>query len=1040
MVKKLTIVFALFFLSALVRVQAQGLQPVCQNYSTIDYIEDQEFHSAVADNKGTIYFATNFGVLIYKGERKSQAKGWDFLLLPDPEIIYSLYLDTAGNRLYIGGETQLGYFQLDNYFSGEYVSLNEKRPEETRNTQVWHINKIKDKLVFHTVKGLLVLEGNTLRNLPPPAEAIFHNVFEYDGRLLINTITKGWYVYDGSLHPLKGSEDLPQDKCYGVTYSGMPEHVMFVYRNAGIIETEFLEGAVYRPKKISSDAFDRFLGETQVYAVQYSMHSDYLILATLNKGAFIIRNKLAPEPQFFDMQDIISETSAATQIKSAMGLFRDKQNNTWILGKTNLSVLPSDLTLFYNTFSGTTIQSLSVTSNGIYAAAKNGFYKISVHIFEPDAVKKISDEVYKKTEADGSMVYCLRDYALDRYDNERLVSKGSEFFLNDFCNAEGTIWLATENGIRSSDDKPVALEGGNVLQLLYYNTKFYALVENKGMLILDRNLKILNTVPFNNEFKTLNLAKLFVYNNAIVLRNIDNTFKLNTAKFEKLNASEVRKIWAHETIHGVPDGTKKDGLSFTFEYDGQNNTYLYLTTGDKTVLANAFKSSVEINDIVQAGNAYLIGTKSGLFVGPLHMPERAAEKVNIFSLNADSVQYDLHSEIFIPYAKSRNIEALFSLTGFYNKADNTSYRYRLIGDDTTWKDNYLTRLTFKNLSPGKYTLEVIGYYGNSLQTGVSAVSFTIGKPWWQTWWAILLFVLAGLLVIYGIVQASVYRLKQSKIRLEKIVTERTQEIAAQKDEIEHKNKEITDSINYAKRIQSALLTDEAWLQENFSNAFILYLPKDIVSGDYYWFNTIDGIECIVVADCTGHGVPGAFMSMLGVAKLNEIKAEKVNRPDLILNRLNRLIFETLGQGKPNTDSRDGMDMAIITIDRQNNKLRYAGANRSLIIVDRETGQLEEIKATKIPVGGSQYGPDRNYQLHEMEIKSQTSFFLTTDGYADQFGGPAGKKFMTKKLNELFVQIAGQAAPTQKQQLTDTYLDWKKNVEQVDDVCVFGINF
>ncbi|MDP2387994.1 MAG: SpoIIE family protein phosphatase [Bacteroidota bacterium] len=1034
----LKFLFAFCFLLPVMHIRSQGLQPLCQNYNTIDYIEDLEFHCATSDNKGTIYFGTNFGVLVYKGERKAQAKGWDFLLLPEADIIYSLYLDTLTNRLYVGGETQLGYFDLKNYYSGTFVSLNDRRSEETKNTQVWHINKINNTFVFHTVKALLVYQNNQLKSIPAPSDAIFHNVFEYTpGKLLINTINKGWYVYDGQLKNVTGSDKLPLDKCYSIINATDNTTYDLFYRNSGVVRIKLNAQNIVSAEKISSVAFDKFLNESQIYNAQLSTDKEKIILATLTQGAFIIKNTYP-----FDTKNIISETSTSTNIKSAMGLFCDKQNNTWILGKTNLSILPSDLTLFYNDLAGVTVLDMCNTSNGNFVATKNGLYKVNSNYLDPNAITKLSNEIYKKLDVSGDTVFCLRDFGFDKFIGQKIEKKEFEFFANDFCIYDNTVWVAGDDGIRNARatgrDAVTYFRGDNILQLLSFKNNFYAISENKGVLLLDYDFGLLQTIPFDKQFKTLNLALLFIYNGEIALRNIDNTFKWKSNHFVPLN-QEVRKIWSHGIITSLPDRVKRKTRVFTFEYDSQNNTHLYLNYGDKPFLVNSFRSTVEVNDIVQAGSSYLIGTKSGLFLSLLHT-EKKKEKVNIFNFKTDTIEYDPGSEIFIPFDHSKNIEVLFSLTGFYNKSDNTSYKYRLIGYDSIWKDNYLTRLNFNSLPSGKYTLEIKGIYGNSLETEISQLKFTIGKPWWATWWAMVLFVILAFTLIYTIVQLSIYRLKKSKIRLEKIVTERTLEIATQKNEIEHKNKEITDSINYARRIQSALLTDENYLSENFSNAFILYQPKDIVSGDYYWFNNINGIECIVIADCTGHGVPGAFMSMLGVAKLNEIKAENINQPNIILNRLNRLIFETLGQGKPNTDSRDGMDVAIITIDKANNKLCYAGANRSLVVVNRETKTLEEIKPTKLPVGGSQYGPDRSYQLHETDIKANYSFFLTTDGYADQFGGPNGKKFMTKKLNELFLEIASIPSSSQKQRLLDNYLLWKKNVEQVDDVCVFGINF
>ncbi len=255
-------------------------------------------------------------------------------------------------------------------------------------------------------------------------------------------------------------------------------------------------------------------------------------------------------------------------------------------------------------------------------------------------------------------------------------------------------------------------------------------------------------------------------------------------------------------------------------------------------------------------------------------------------------------------------------------------------------------------------------------------------------------------------------------------------------QIEEKNKDILDSINYAKRIQKTLLTPESFLKKNLPDHFVYYLPKDIVSGDFYWMHKLhDGRLFVAVADCTGHGVPGAFMSFIGTSKLNEIIIEKrVTNPGEVLNRLrDEIIKATNPEGKEK--SLDGMDINLCLFDFEKLKVEYAGANNSLVIV-RDVS-LQITKADKFPVG-LHFGEIKPFTNHQIDLKKGDMVYAYTDGYSDQNGGPKGKKFKIKALQDLFLTCALLPAVEQKSIIESTYLQWKKEMEQVDDVCVIGI--
>jgi serine phosphatase RsbU (regulator of sigma subunit) len=261
-------------------------------------------------------------------------------------------------------------------------------------------------------------------------------------------------------------------------------------------------------------------------------------------------------------------------------------------------------------------------------------------------------------------------------------------------------------------------------------------------------------------------------------------------------------------------------------------------------------------------------------------------------------------------------------------------------------------------------------------------------------------------------------------------------ISKQKEIVEYKNKEILDSINYAKRIQSAQLTSPHYISEHVAEHFIYYKPRDIVSGDFYWALKQNDIFYFVVGDCTGHGVPGAFMSLLNINLLNEVIIERrIGRPDLILNEIRREIIKTLKNETDEVEIRDGMDCVICAFDFQEMKLHYACANNKFFVARQD--ELIISFTTKMPVGRS-HDDTVPFKLFEMPIEKGDVLYLTTDGYIGQFGGPLNKKFKYARLEQKLLEISHLPISKQHKLIEQTFDTWKGECDQVDDVCVVGI--
>jgi serine phosphatase RsbU (regulator of sigma subunit) len=311
------------------------------------------------------------------------------------------------------------------------------------------------------------------------------------------------------------------------------------------------------------------------------------------------------------------------------------------------------------------------------------------------------------------------------------------------------------------------------------------------------------------------------------------------------------------------------------------------------------------------------------------------------------------------------------------------------------------------------------------------------------------YVLFGFVIFVIIIVIIIFRSYLHKKRTNILLVNKNFEIQQQKEEIETQNgllleqkirieeshKQITDSINYAKRIQNALLHIETPLELLFQEHFILYNPRDIVSGDFFWIEKIKNKIVVVAADCTGHGVPGAFMSMLGIALLNEqVIPERLENPGEILDILRSKVKLYLKQTGKIEESKDGMDMAMVIIDTEDLTAKYSGANNPLYVI-RENN-LMEYKSTRNPIGI--YINEKQFEIQQIKLEKDDKLYLFSDGFVDQFGGEKGAKLKSKKFKELLIQINNKSMDDQKIFLEKALNEWKGKYEQVDDILVLGL--
>ncbi len=264
------------------------------------------------------------------------------------------------------------------------------------------------------------------------------------------------------------------------------------------------------------------------------------------------------------------------------------------------------------------------------------------------------------------------------------------------------------------------------------------------------------------------------------------------------------------------------------------------------------------------------------------------------------------------------------------------------------------------------------------------------------------------------------------------------ELNLQKEEISRQRKELTESIKYASYIQSALLPDMSYIQTIIPDHFIFFKPKDIVSGDFYWFSRKKSELIVAVADCTGHGVPGAFMSILGISFLKEI-IDKAYYPSTggILNQLREYVMKALNQTGEENEQKDGIDMTLCRINTEEHKLEFSGAFNPLYIIQND--ELVVIQGDKMPIGIAAY-EEKSFKTNVVDLKENDCIYLFSDGFADQFGGSFGKKFKYQPFRDLLMKIHNYPMEKQEEELTKAFYEWKGDLPQLDDVLVIGFRY
>jgi ligand-binding sensor domain-containing protein/serine phosphatase RsbU (regulator of sigma subunit) len=617
--------------------------------------------------------------------------------------------------------------------------------------------------------------------------------------------------------------------------------------------------------------------------------------------------------------------------------------------------------------------------------------------------------------------------------------------INNISGKGRNIYISTKNGIYQYDivtkttihhstTEGIRLPHNNIKQV-YVAADEGAWVATQSSTVLSLNRSVSLSINVGQELEFTTLTQDFT-GNVWAGTNGSGIFKFSNDSFLYFSTRE---------------GLKSD-YCYASQTDMNGNVWVGHRLGLSRISAKTpHQIKVYGNDYISGDINYnavsmnpkgdiLFGTTDGavLYEAIIGTKQSVAPMVNIESVTInDKVYTDLSKKIVLNYGHHRLLIEFIGLN--YNNPEQVTYKYKLEGFDPDWNETKERAARYSRIDDGNFTFKIMAKSGDGVWTEREVTfELKIRKPIWKTWWFISIIIGIVVVSVYIIIKIREKKQREFQVYLEKLLDERTREVREQKEEIESKNRDITDSINYAQRIQASILPSLRRLQHYFTGSFVYYQPRDIVSGDFYWFDVIPNTNkfIVVCADSTGHGVPGAFMSLIGTTLLKDIfNRPDVKKPSDILRHLDNELKSTLNQNIDGERPNDGMDIIVCEIDITNFKASFASAMRPFIVY--QNGEQLYYKGSRSSIGG-QIKEEKIFEDVELQLTKGDLIYMFSDGYPDQFGGPLGKKFKMVRLRNLLKDIHQKPMEEQYNYVKSNFELWQGQLDQVDDVIFMGI--
>jgi ligand-binding sensor domain-containing protein/serine phosphatase RsbU (regulator of sigma subunit) len=1051
---------AVLLLSLFFILPAYSQQLNFENYTTEQGLSDKQVLSISQDQNGYIFIGT------YKGGI-TKFNGLIFEKITDKDgapsnLIYSLtQLDEQ--NLIIGTDKGLSIWNGKKF---KNYSKESGLPDES----VYNILVDSKKTAWiATGKGVTTFNNNKFLpfNINPTLNnSIVFNIYEDSkNNKWFCTAYNGLFKYDGTtITRYYSKNNLDCDAVYSIIELGNDNYWILTDKNIFELKNNILS-------KIDVPFFQNW----QFYFCALKDKRNGDIWIGTDQGLL----------KYHDKKFALYNTKNGLVNNVIWKIFQDRENNLWFASKDNdggVSKLSSERFLSIGKAQGL----LKNEIKGIVSTAGNGQllltqsaiselenYKVKMNILIPQ--KLSTGDLTSFSMDKTNTLWLASEYGVKKLNNYKFDSISTTVLNKNLlsCNyilaAKNNTWLGTLGGLAIIEKNKIVpytrFKLETPVNTLHEDKKGQLWIgTNHGIYLLKETMldhfsekdgapeKIIQAFCEDDQGNIYIASEvgLFIYkNNSKKFIKISDKNGLSSNDIASVGIDNKGYVWA---------GTNNGLNRIEIENDSVAGVKYYSTADGFTGESCSYSKM-----LVDSNGHLLIPTNNGLMI---YQPEYDLENtkeplthITSVKINGDESDWLHHidsaktdQQFMLPYTKNNFI---FSFIGVSLTApQKVKYQYMLLGFDKKLNSTTQLHAAYNNLGPGSYEF-LVKACNNDGVWNKEAVSFKfeIMPPFYRTYW---FYTLCILIIMGGIF--SYIKIKHSNIQIlkqQKIIQLKNSELEKANDEIAQYNKNITDSITYAKRIQDAILPAHKRIRKHLKDFFILYKPKDIVSGDFYWFDHFNNKSMIAAVDCTGHGVPGALVSMVGHNGLTRVINEfALTQPAAILDKLNELVEETLRQNDK-TAVKDGMDMAIVTIDESSKKIHFAGANNGLYLLRKKQFKvidnfidlapvlsganynLFEIKPDKQPIG-SESEKSKNFTNHTIDIENGDLVYLFTDGYADQFGGPRGKKFLYKPFKELLLAVCEQPMTDQKKAIADAFKSWKGSLEQVDDVCIIGI--
>ncbi len=986
-------------------------------------LPQEDVNCMYQDNKGFLWFGTRFGVVSYNGKKMKKYYVGNGLI---SNIINDITQDSNGNMLIatdkglsVISHADIANYPYSNAIKNIYIDANHK---------VWLI----------CTDGIAVFDGD---------EIISQSNLKADKYGQINSFQEVADEHAYMMATSNGLYLLKGDKVNSI----LSGNVNYAFIDSdGALWFNKKDGTFYCRKGISSISKAISINEktgipvSPIHRIKEGFHGSIWLQNTHNLYQVTSIN-----------QEAIKYTTGRDLINNGiLSSLQDREQNLWIGYNGGLQKIRNNKSLrnFFPKKLDYYISSIAIDNNNdIWITSNNGLFVYDNAEETLSKKKGLIGRSFVRQMNNDDLIIVNEGGIYNIGDNKELKLKQKYNFSGlsgAFLSTNESLFVWNDLGelfyLENLDAIPVPLNINDV-------TKIVNIIEFDGKVYIATLNQIFR-------FTDGKLEKIYQHNKAIsgIGHSYDKVYFASQGNIYTLDKSEPVFTFYKNLV--VKDIIPSQNRSYVWISTNKGVSYFNVSTGQQ-YLNIASSDGLQGDEIVDNG---LYIDKSGIlwiltYHGVSNYNLRSLTKVKyapkcyLSQITVGGQKVDSSKTSFKYYEN----DFIFNLSGiFFSNEKSVRYEYYLRGERKT--SNFIRQtkeniLYYDNLEPGDYELVFRAKGEDDIWSESKSYKFTIEKAIWDTW----LFRIIALLLIIGVI-ILIYRWRLSRMvkqkqQLEELVEKRTEDLVEANELVTKKNSEITSSIHYAERIQQSLLPKQALFNRRFSDHFIIFMPRDIVSGDFFWAYEKGDMVYISVVDCTGHGVPGAFMSMLGMSFLKEIVERHENaRPGVMLNDLRSEVIRALQQDGEESEAKDGMDMSLVSVNTKTLVLEYAGANNSIIISRKEPVKMEvepenklrkrsdvlfEIQPDKMPI--AIYEKMTSFSTVRVQLIPGDSIYLFSDGFPDQFGGPKNKKLMQKRLRQTLEEHHLESMEEQKKALMKLFNDWKGNEPQVDDVTVIG---